>query len=171
MAGIPAGAGFKIVLRAPLWGLLAAPAAAGGSLIRPSLSPVADVVQVIRRTGMASILAVDDSASMRQMVSFTLKGAGYDVVEAADGVQALAAARERRFNLVITDVNMPNMDGITLIRELRGLPDYKFTPLLMLTTESSPEKKQQGKAAGATGWIVKPFNPVQLLGTVKKVLG
>lgn len=120
---------------------------------------------------MASILAVDDSASMRQMVSFTLKGAGYEVVEAVDGVQALNTARTRKFNLVITDVNMPNMDGISLIKELRALPNYKFTPLLMLTTESSPEKKQQGKAAGATGWIVKPFNPDQLLGTVKKVLG
>ncbi len=120
---------------------------------------------------MASILAVDDSASMRQMVSFTLKGAGYEVIEAADGVEALNIARDKPVNLVITDVNMPNMDGISLIRELRNLPSYKFTPLLMLTTESSAEKKQQGKAAGATGWIVKPFNPDQLLGTVKKVLG
>ena len=120
---------------------------------------------------MPSILAVDDSASMRQMVSFTLKGAGYDVVEAADGVQALAAAKRQSFDLVITDVNMPNMDGIALIKELRGLPTYKFTPLLMLTTESSPEKKQQGKGAGATGWIVKPFNPDQLIKTVQKVLG
>jgi two-component system, chemotaxis family, chemotaxis protein CheY len=118
----------------------------------------------------ASILAVDDSASMRQMVSFTLKGAGYDVVEAADGVEALSIAKTRSVNLVITDVNMPNMDGISLIRELRSLPSYKFTPLLMLTTESSADKKQQGKAAGATGWIVKPFNPEQLLNTVKKVL-
>jgi two-component system chemotaxis response regulator CheY len=118
----------------------------------------------------ASILAVDDSASMRQMVSFTLKGAGYDVVEAADGVEALNIAKSRSVNLVITDVNMPNMDGISLIRELRSLPSYKFTPLLMLTTESSADKKQQGKAAGATGWIVKPFNPEQLLNTVKKVL-
>ncbi len=118
----------------------------------------------------ASILAVDDSASMRQMVSFTLKGAGYDVVEASDGVQALSIAKNRAVNLVITDVNMPNMDGISLIRELRSLSSYKFTPLLMLTTESSPEKKQEGKAAGATGWIVKPFNPEQLLNTVKKVL-
>ncbi|MCP5415204.1 MAG: response regulator, partial [Chromatiaceae bacterium] len=117
-----------------------------------------------------SILAVDDSASMRQMVSFTLKGAGYDVVEAADGVEALKIARTRSVNLVITDVNMPNMDGISLIRELRALPSYKFTPLLMLTTESSADKKQQGKSAGATGWIVKPFNPEQLLNTVKKVL-
>ena len=118
-----------------------------------------------------SILAVDDSASMRQMVSFTLKGAGYEVVEAADGVEALNIARGRPVNLVITDVNMPKMDGISLIRELRSLPSYKFTPLLMLTTESGAEKKQQGKAAGATGWIVKPFNPEQLLNTVKKVLG
>lgn len=119
----------------------------------------------------ASILAVDDSASMRQMVSFTLKGAGYDVVEAADGVEALNIAKTRPVNLVITDVNMPNMDGISLIKELRNLPAYKFTPLLMLTTESSAEKKQQGKAAGATGWIVKPFNPDQLLKTVAKVIG
>ncbi len=119
----------------------------------------------------ASILAVDDSVSMRQMVSFTLKGAGYDVVEAGDGVEALDIAREKSVNLVITDVNMPNMDGISLIKELRSLPSYKFTPLLMLTTESSSEKKQQGRAAGATGWIVKPFNPEQLLNMVKKVLG
>jgi len=118
----------------------------------------------------ASILAVDDSASMRQMVSFTLKGAGYDVVEAADGVEALNIAKTRSVNLVITDVNMPNMDGISLIRELRSLPSYKFTPLLMLTTESGADKKQQGKAAGATGWIVKPFNPEQLLKTVSKVI-
>lgn len=120
---------------------------------------------------MACIMAVDDSASMLQMVSFTLKGAGYEVVEAADGQAALDLAKTRSVNLVITDVNMPRMDGITLIKELRALPTYKFTPLLMLTTESSPEKKQEGKAAGATGWIVKPFNPEQLLATVKKVLG
>lgn len=120
---------------------------------------------------MATILAVDDSASMRQMVVFTLKGAGYDVVEAADGVQALQSAKSKKVDLVLTDVNMPNMDGITLIRELRALPNYKFTPILTLTTESAPEKKMEGKKAGATGWIVKPFNPTQLLATVKKVLG
>ncbi|GAB6039397.1 response regulator [Endothiovibrio diazotrophicus] len=120
---------------------------------------------------MATILAVDDSASMRQMVVFTLKGAGYDVVEAADGVQALQSAKNRKVDLVLTDVNMPNMDGITLIRQLRALPNYKFTPILTLTTESAPEKKMEGKQAGATGWIVKPFNPTQLLATVKKVLG
>ncbi|MCB1875740.1 MAG: response regulator [Chromatiales bacterium] len=120
---------------------------------------------------MASILAVDDSASMRQMVSFTLKGAGYEVVEASDGVEALNVAKTRNVNLVITDVNMPNMDGITLIKELRALPSYKFIPMLMLTTESAMDKKSAGKQAGATGWIVKPFNPDQLLATIKKVLG
>jgi len=119
---------------------------------------------------MARILAVDDSASMRQMVSFTLKGAGHDVVEAVDGVDALAKAQGQKFDLVVSDVNMPNMDGITLIAELRKIASFKFTPMLMLTTESSGDKKQQGKAAGATGWIVKPFNPDQLLATIKKVL-
>ena len=119
---------------------------------------------------MAKILAVDDSASMRQMVSFTLKGAGHQVIEAADGVEALAKAKSNAVDLVISDVNMPNMDGITLIAELRKLPAFKFTPMLMLTTESSADKKSQGKAAGATGWIVKPFNPDQLLNTIKRVL-
>ena len=120
---------------------------------------------------MASILAVDDSASMRQMVSFTLKNAGYEVIEAVDGVDALDKAKAKTVDLVVTDVNMPNKDGIALIKDLRALPDYKFKPILMLTTESGPEKKQLGKQAGATGWIVKPFNPDQLLKTVKKVLG
>ncbi len=120
---------------------------------------------------MASILAIDDSASMRQMVSFALKNAGHDVVEAVDGQDGLQAAKANKVNLVITDVNMPNMDGIALIKELRNLPDYKFTPILMLTTESAPHKKQEGKEAGATGWIVKPFDPDQLLATINKVLG
>ena len=120
---------------------------------------------------MASILAVDDSASMRQMVTFTLKGAGYEVVEAQDGHEALGIAKTKTVNLVLTDITMPKMDGIALIRALRALPHYKFTPVLMLTTESAPEKKQAGKAAGATGWMVKPFNPEQLLATIKKVLG
>ncbi|UTW48934.1 response regulator [Bacterioplanoides sp. SCSIO 12839] len=120
---------------------------------------------------MASILAVDDSASMRQMVSFTLKGAGYQVVEASDGVEALAAAKKGKFDLVLSDVNMPNMNGIELVKELRQLADYKFTPVLMLTTESAGDMKMQGKQAGATGWIVKPFNPDQLLSTIKRVLG
>ena len=120
---------------------------------------------------MATILAVDDSASMRQMVSFTLKGAGYNVIEAVDGADALNKAKAQAFDCVVTDVNMPNMDGIALIKELRNLPNYKFTPMLMLTTESGMDKKQAGKDAGATGWIVKPFNPDQLLKTIKKVLG
>jgi len=120
---------------------------------------------------MANILAVDDSSSMRQMVAFTLKGAGYQVVEAADGQEALNKAKSQKFDLIITDVNMPIMDGITFIKNLRGEANYKFTPMLMLTTESSSDKKAAGKAAGATGWIVKPFNPDQLLNTVKKVLG
>jgi two-component system chemotaxis response regulator CheY len=120
---------------------------------------------------MASvILAVDDSASMRQMVNFTLKGAGYQVVQATDGVEALEYARTNSVDLVLTDVNMPRMDGITLVRELRSLSTYKYTPMLVLTTESSTEKKMQGKQAGATGWIVKPFNPEQLLATIARVL-
>jgi two-component system, chemotaxis family, chemotaxis protein CheY len=117
------------------------------------------------------ILAVDDSASMRQMVSFTLKSAGFDVAEAEDGVAALDLARKEKFNLVLADVNMPNMDGIALIKALRAEADYKFTPMLMLTTESGSDKKLEGKAAGATGWIVKPFNPEQLIATIQKVLG
>ena len=120
---------------------------------------------------MTKILAVDDSASMRQMVAFTLKSAGFDVTDASDGVEALQIAKGQSFDVVITDVNMPNMDGITLCRELRALPSFKFTPILMLTTESSAEKKQAGRGAGATGWIVKPFNPDQLLATVNKVIG
>lgn len=116
------------------------------------------------------ILAVDDSASMRQMVGFTLKAAGYEVAEAEDGVAALQLARNERFQLVLCDVNMPNMDGITLVRELRQLPEYKFTPLLVLTTESGQDKKSEGKSAGATGWLVKPFNPEQLIATVQRVI-
>lgn len=120
---------------------------------------------------MAKILAVDDSASMRQMVSFTLKGAGHDVVEASDGQEALTLAQgQNGIDLVISDVNMPNMDGISLIKHLRALPAYKFTPILMLTTESNADKKTEGRSAGATGWIVKPFNPEQLLATIGKVL-
>lgn len=120
---------------------------------------------------MATILAVDDSASMRQMVAFTLKSAGYTVIDAVDGVDALDKAKKTTVDLVLSDINMPKMDGITLIKELRSLPAYKFVPMLMLTTESDSSKKQAGKAAGATGWIVKPFNPDQLLSTIKRVLG
>ena len=100
-----------------------------------------------------------------------LKAAGYEVTEAEDGAVALGLARQGKYRVVLADVNMPNMDGITLVRNLRTLPDYKFTPLLMLTTESTPEKKAEGKAAGATGWLVKPFNPEQLIATSQKVLG
>jgi len=119
---------------------------------------------------MKKILAVDDSASMRQMVSFTLKKAGFDVTEAKDGQEALEIAKSSQFDVVISDVNMPVMDGITLVQNLRGLPQFKFTPILMLTTESGTDKKTEGKAAGATGWIVKPFNPEQLLAVIKKVV-
>jgi two-component system chemotaxis response regulator CheY len=107
---------------------------------------------------------------MRQMVRYTLEGAGYEVIQAADGVEALDLAKGRGVDLVLTDVNMPRMDGITLVKELRGLDTYKFTPMLVLTTESGPETKQRGKQAGATGWIVKPFNPDQLLATIARVL-
>lgn len=120
---------------------------------------------------MAKILAVDDSASMRQMVSHTLKQQGHEVTEAADGQDALGKAKSGSFDAVISDINMPQMDGITLVRELRALPAFKFTPILLLTTESAPEKKQEGKQAGATGWLTKPFDPDQLLKTVGKVLG
>lgn len=120
---------------------------------------------------MATIMAVDDSASMRRMVAFTLKGAGHEVIEAEDGVEAFSAAKNQKVDLVVTDVNMPNMDGITLVKELRTLPTYRFTPILVLTTESSDAKKQEGRVAGATGWIVKPFSPDQLIATIRKVLG
>lgn len=119
---------------------------------------------------MSTVLAVDDSASMREMVSFTLRSAGFDVTEAEDGVDALEKAQGGSFNLVLADVNMPRMDGIELIRSLRGLDSYKYTPILMLTTESTSDRKAAGKAAGATGWLVKPFDPDQLVNTIKRVL-
>ncbi len=118
-----------------------------------------------------SILAVDDSASIRRMVSFTLKTAGYDVIEAVDGEDALGKAKAQPVNLVLTDQNMPRMDGLTLVRSLRRLPQYRTAPILILTTESGAEMKSQGRAAGATGWLVKPFDPQRLLEVVKKVLG
>lgn len=117
------------------------------------------------------ILAVDDSASIRQMVSFTLKSSGYEVVEGVDGMDGLEKAKGRTFNLILTDQNMPRMDGLTLVKSLRALPQYASTPVLMLTTESSDEMKTQGKAAGATGWLVKPFDPRKLIELVKKVIG
>lgn len=118
-----------------------------------------------------TILAIDDSASIRQMVSFTLKSAGYEVLDAVDGQDGLEKAKSNSISLVLTDQNMPRMDGLTLIRTLRSLPQYKSTPILMLTTESSDAMKQQGRAAGATGWLVKPFDPQKLLEVVKKVIG
>jgi len=120
-----------------------------------------------------TILAVDDSTSIRQMVAFTLKSAGYTVIEAADGQEGLvkATANASAIDLVLTDQNMPVMDGLTLIKTLRGMPQFAATPILMLTTESSDAMKSQGKAAGATGWLVKPFDPHKLLEVVKKVIG
>jgi two-component system chemotaxis response regulator CheY len=117
------------------------------------------------------IMTVDDSASVRQMVSFTLQSAGYDVIEAEDGKDALEKIDGTGVHMVITDLNMPNIDGVGLIKALRAQTPYKFIPIVFLTTESQSSKKQEGKAAGATGWIVKPFKPEQLLAVVKKVLG
>lgn len=114
-------------------------------------------------------LTVDDSKTMRDMVSFTLKNAGFDVVEAEDGKDALGKIGGQKFDVIITDLNMPNMNGFDLIRSLRANPDYKFTPILMLTTEGDDNKKNEGKSAGATGWIVKPFNPEKLVQVVNKV--
>lgn len=116
------------------------------------------------------ILTVDDSSTMRQMITFTLKGASFEVLEAGDGVEALEVAKGKKLSLVITDVNMPRMDGITLVQRLRALPEFKFTPILVLTTESDTSMKQKGKEAGATGWIVKPFSPEKLLDVVNKVI-
>jgi two-component system chemotaxis response regulator CheY len=117
-----------------------------------------------------TILIVDDSASLRQVVSISLKGAGYDVIEACDGVDALSKLDGRKIHLIISDVNMPNMDGITFVSEAKKLPDYKFTPIVMLTTESGESKKQEGQAAGAKAWVVKPFQPAQILTVVSKLV-
>ena len=119
---------------------------------------------------MTKVLVVDDSNSIRDMVSFTLKSAGYETAEAKDGQDGLNKAKSGTFDLVISDVNMPNMYGIELCQELRKLPTFKFTPILMLTTEISGDLKMRGKAAGATGWLVKPFNPEKLLATIKRVV-
>lgn len=119
---------------------------------------------------MTRILAVDDSPSMRDMVRIALTGAGFDVTQAVDGQQALDLARQSSFDLVLSDVNMPVMDGIALIRALRAEAAYRHTPILMLTTESSVDRKREGKDAGATGWIVKPFDPAQLVATMHRVL-
>ncbi|MFN5588668.1 MAG: response regulator [Holosporales bacterium] len=115
------------------------------------------------------ILTVDDSKTMREMVSFTLKAAGYDILEAEDGKVALSVLDGKKIDAVIADLNMPNMNGFELIKALRAQPAYQFTPILMLTTEGDTSKKEEGKAAGATGWIVKPFDPEKLVEVVKKV--
>ncbi|MCC2616037.1 response regulator [Aestuariibacter halophilus] len=119
---------------------------------------------------MGKILTVDDSVSMRSMVSFTLREQGHEVDEAENGQEGLDKASADHYDLVISDVNMPVMDGIELIKRLRANEKYRFTPILMLTTESGLDKKQEGKAAGATGWIVKPFDPAKLTAVVSKVL-
>ena len=119
---------------------------------------------------MARILAVDDSSSMRRMLNFALSNGGFDVLEAEDGQQALEIAQSEDVDLVLTDINMPRMNGFELIEKLRELPSYKFVPILTLTTESSVEKKARGRAAGATGWIVKPFDPTQLLSIVNRLI-
>jgi len=119
---------------------------------------------------MMRILAADDSASMREMVRVSLGSAGFEVIAAADGDEALRLAAQSVFDLVLLDVNMPVRDGYEVTRALRSEPDYKHTPILMLTTESSADAKREGKSAGATGWIVKPFDPAQLIATVHRVL-
>lgn len=117
-----------------------------------------------------TILVVDDSASVRQVVNIALTGAGYQVVEASDGKDALVKLDKHRVNLIISDVNMPNMDGITMLKEVKKRPDTKFTPVIMLTTESEQSKKEQGRAAGAKAWVVKPFQPQQMLAAVSKLV-
>ena len=119
---------------------------------------------------MKKIMTVDDSATIRQMVALTLRDAGYEVVEAVDGCDALERLAQTPVDMLITDLNMPNLDGVGLIRAVRQQPANRFIPIIMLTTESHDSKKQEGKAAGASGWIVKPFKPEQLLGVVRMVL-
>ncbi|HMD71723.1 MAG TPA: response regulator [Bryobacteraceae bacterium] len=119
---------------------------------------------------MKTIMSVDDSASLRQMVVFVLRGGGYEVIEATDGEDALSKLQGREVDLIVSDINMPKMDGLEFTRQVRAMARYKFVPIVLLTTESQAEKKQEGKAAGATAWIVKPFNPDQLLAVVKKVM-
>lgn len=117
-----------------------------------------------------TILIVDDSASLRQVVSIALKGAGYDVIEACDGKDALTKLDGKKIHLIISDVNMPNMDGLSLLREIKKHPSYKFTPIIMLTTEAGENMKQEGQASGAKAWVVKPFQPQQMLAAVSKLI-
>ena len=117
-----------------------------------------------------TVMVVDDSSSVRQVVSIALKGAGYEVIEASDGKDALAKLTGQKIHLMISDVNMPNMDGITLVKEVKKLANYKFTPIIMLTIESQEAKKQECQAAGAKAWVVKPFQPAQMLAAVSKLI-
>ncbi|HET8933998.1 MAG TPA: response regulator [Polyangiales bacterium] len=120
---------------------------------------------------MANVLTVDDSVSLRKLVASTLSTAGHQVVEASNGMEGLEILKTRKFNLIISDINMPVMDGLTFIKHVRELAAHKFTPILVLTTEMDPAKKKLAKDSGATGWLVKPFDPEQLLNTIRKVLG
>jgi len=120
---------------------------------------------------MANVLTVDDSVSLRKLVANTLASAGHQVAEASNGAEALEVIKTKTFNLIISDINMPVMDGLTFIKHVRVLAAYKFTPILVLTTEMDPAKKKVAKESGATGWLVKPFDPEQLLTTIRKVLG
>ncbi|WP_439886097.1 response regulator [Pseudomonas sp. MBLB4123] len=117
-----------------------------------------------------TVMVVDDSSSVRQVVSIALKGAGYEVIEASDGKDALAKLTGQKIHLMISDVNMPNMDGITLVKEVKKMANYRFTPIIMLTTESQEAKKLEGQAAGAKAWVVKPFQPAQMLAAVSKLV-
>ena len=117
-----------------------------------------------------TVLIVDDSASIRQVVSITLKGAGYQVIEGCDGKDALTKLDGRKVHLIISDVNMPNMDGITFVKNVKQMPAYKFTPVIMLTTEAGEARKEEGRAAGAKAWVVKPFQPAQMLTAVSKLI-
>ncbi|MGN6668352.1 MAG: response regulator [Trinickia sp.] len=117
-----------------------------------------------------TIMIVDDSASLRQVVGIALRGAGYDVLEGSDGLDALKKLTGQKVHLIVSDVNMPNMDGISFVKKVKEMPAYKFTPIVMLTTESAQESKQAGQAAGAKAWMVKPFNPPQLLSVVQKLV-
>lgn len=117
-----------------------------------------------------TIMIVDDSASLRQVVGISLRGAGYDVLEGSDGKDALSKLKGQKVHLIISDVNMPNMDGISLVKAVKEMPAYKFTPIVMLTTESQEAKKKEGQAAGAKAWVLKPFNPPQLLSVVQKLV-
>ena len=117
-----------------------------------------------------TILIVDDSASLRQVVAIALKGAGYDVIEGCDGVDGLSKLDGTKVHLIISDVNMPNMDGLTMVQKIKEMPAYKFTPIIMLTTEAGGDKKDIGKAAGVKAWMVKPFKPDQMINAVSKLI-